>query len=397
MIKIYPIRSLMSHGDFIAEDSQKLIDAIREFLPGESFEFIHDFSEAKSSDFVLILVQSGGSEGLFKRDVIPAYDGPYYLLTYGSSNSLAASLEILSYLRREGKRGEVLHGSPKYIAERIGALKNEKAERPLARLGILGESSDWLISSEVDPEQCEDRFGIELVKIPNEAVEEAIKGVKSVPETKGFDYDQGEIAKALQIYEGLKEIVKEYRLEGFTIRCFDLLKSIHSSACLALSLFNRDGIIGSCEGDVPALLTAYFVQKELGIHSFQANPQWVDSEKNCIEFAHCTLPLDMADHFVLDTHFESGIGVGIHGEMRTGPVTVVKLSGDLRHFYCEEGVLTANEYRRDRCRTQIAIRMDAPVSYFLRNPLGNHHQIIYGHNKERLVALFARLGLEAVR
>jgi hypothetical protein len=77
--------------------------------------------ELSKGDLPLILVQSGGSEGFFKRDIYPTYKGPYYLLTYGSSNSLAASLEILSFVKEENKKGEVLHGDNTYIAERLKA------------------------------------------------------------------------------------------------------------------------------------------------------------------------------------------------------------------------------------------------------------------------------------
>ena len=63
-------------------------------------------------------MRTGGTEGLFK-EIFPEMDGPVRILTSGKSNSLAASMEILSYLNMQGRSGEIIHGSVDYIADRI--------------------------------------------------------------------------------------------------------------------------------------------------------------------------------------------------------------------------------------------------------------------------------------
>lgn len=396
-IYIYPIRSMMSHGDMISSDSEKLLSSLSSLLDDYDFEFIDNFKKANEDGIVLILVQSGGSEGIFKNEVYPKFKGPYYLLTYGSSNSLAASLEILTFLKQNNKKAEVLHGNDEYIAKRIKTIAESENVYSVSRLGIIGEPSDWLISSYVDKKQCLETFGIELVDIPQEEVIEEIKAAKEEKDTAyNFEYDKKELSKALKIYAALKKIVEKYSLSGFTIRCFDIIKEIKSSACLALSLFNKDDVIASCEGDVPAMITAYLALKKLKVHSFQCNPQWIDPSKDEIYFAHCTLPLDMAKSITLSTHFESGIGIGIHGEMEEGDVTILKIGAKLDEFYCEEGVIEKNEYRKDRCRTQIKIKMNSSVRYFLSASLGNHHQVIYGHHRKEISEYLSSFGLRQV-
>ncbi|MFA6664598.1 MAG: hypothetical protein WCS21_09870, partial [Lachnospiraceae bacterium] len=59
---------------------------------------------------------------------------------------------------------------------------------------------------------------------------------------------------AEQIYLALKVIIKKYNLKGFTLRCFDLLTAVKNTGCLALAKFNSEGVIATCEGDVPAML-----------------------------------------------------------------------------------------------------------------------------------------------
>ena len=38
-------------------------------------------------------------------------------------------MEILSYLRQQGRKGEIIHGKPSYIAERISILAKASAAR----------------------------------------------------------------------------------------------------------------------------------------------------------------------------------------------------------------------------------------------------------------------------
>jgi len=101
----------------------------------------------------------------------------------------------------------------------------------------------------------------------------------------------------------------------------------------------------------------------------------------------------MVERFELDTHFESGIGVGIRGFMANGPVTIFKVSGDLSRHFIAEGQLLRSEGKPDLCRTQQIIRLSDPqqMRYFLTDPIGNHHVIMPGHHKEVLEELLQSL------
>ena len=353
-----------------------------------------DYSDYGTCDLSLIYVRTGGTEGIFKS-LLPELQAksrrPFYLLTSGKSNSLAASMEILSYLRQHDIRGEILHGSTAYIAQRISLLAMvEQAQRQLqgARLGIIGQPSDWLISSHADQQTVLERLGIELVDIPIEELLSTIdmKGVETVTDQVGI---QQSIPGALKIYEALKTIVESHHLQGFTLRCFDLLTTVKNTGCLALAKLNAEGYVAGCEGDVPAMLSMMIVRSLLGFSGFQANPAHINPETGEMLFAHCTIPLDMVMEYEFDTHFESGIGVGIRGFMKEGPVTIFKVSGDLTRRFIEEGELVRNQSKPDLCRTQQVIRLSDPskTSYFLTAPIGNHHIILPGHHKDVLEEL----------
>ena len=77
------------------------------------------------SNLSLILVSTGGSEGYFKI-LENKLKEPIYLLTFGNDNSLAASLEILTYIQSKNMRGEILHGTSSNISNRIQELMEKK-------------------------------------------------------------------------------------------------------------------------------------------------------------------------------------------------------------------------------------------------------------------------------
>ena len=233
----------------------------------------------------LIYIRTGGTEGLFVERVraaglIPEPDshpvpgtGPVFrLLASGQSNSLAAAMEILSWLQQRGLPGEILYGSPAAIAARIRAF-GAPAGAPAAlpgevpgterseilrqvlddrrrilegkRFGVIGRPSDWLISSGVDYTAAREHLGAELVDIPiEELVAEARKlgpekadfratparaaggrheigpipgqptRLKPLNEPKyGRKIDAEDWHGALAIYEALKVLAARYRLD----------------------------------------------------------------------------------------------------------------------------------------------------------------------------------------
>ena len=256
------------------------------------------------------------------------------------------------------------------------------------RLGIIGQPSDWLISSTVEPTIVKERLGIEQVEIP---MNELLRAIEEIPETETNETSDIEaIREALpmanRIDGALRSIVGQYRLQGFTLRCFDLLTAVHNTGCMALARLNSEGIVAGCEGDVPAMLSMMIVQSLLGMSGFQANPASINPETGEMLFAHCTIPFNMVERYELDTHFESGIGVGIRGYMKPGPITIFKVSGDMQSYFIAEGELIRNQAKPDLCRTQQVIRLadKNQVKYFLKNPIGNHHIVLAGHHRELL-------------
>ena len=306
---------------------------------------------------------TGGTESLFlelvEKQTI-SLDVPIYLLVSQQSNSLAAAMEILNWINLHEGQGKILTETP--VEE-----QHENIPKATDRIGVIGQPSDWLISSTFDRDILLEKLGIEIVDIP-------------IEEVTSLGKVEGGMEGANAIYERVKEIVARYQLSAVTLRCFDLLTTVCNTGCMALSRLNDEGIPASCEGDVPTLVTMILCQRLTGCPGFQANPARIDPTTGRMLFAHCTIPLKMTESHTLTTHFESGIGVAIHGELPLGDYTLVKVSGDLKRVFAENVTLTSNQYEPNLCRTQVWLQASPEAAeQLLTRPIANHHVIIPGH------------------
>ena len=370
-VNIFPLVSSLHQLDVINDNTKVLLEDLMKI---SDIEFnIVGVDELYDCDLSLVLIQSGGSEGLFLEN-FSKLRPPFYLLTYGHNNSLAASLEILSYLKDNNLDGEVLHGSNEYIIERIKNINNVTSKY---RYGVIGKPSDWLIASNVNYSDAKRLHNIELLDISiDEVVDNYYKSINDY--NLDFNYDSKEVNNALKLHKALNRIKEEYKLDGLTIRCFDLLFKLKTTSCLSLALLNKDKVVSTCEGDIPTMISMHILNKLTNQVGFQANPSRIDVVNSKMVLAHCTLPLDMVEDFKLDTHFESQIGVAVKGELKEEVITIFKLSKNLKDYYVTKGRIIRNLNESNLCRTQIEVSIDHNIEYFLNRPYGNHHVVVYG-------------------
>lgn len=357
-----------------------MLHVLRSILHTEVSESDMPFKVSDSfiAENQVVAVLSGGTEAQFvalvKEQKIDL-KRPVYLMVSGYSNSLAAALEILSFIRQRQGTGKIMQYEKDTIfpdTSDTASLTRAPLEKVLKdskkrRLGVIGAPSDWLIALNVDYNEALKKMNVELIDIP-------ITEVSSLGEV-----DPG-MKGSEAIYERLKEIIAKNKLDGITLRCFDLLKTVKNTGCIALSKLNDEGIPAACESDIPVLLTMMACKALTGEPGFMVNPARIQNDGQML-FAHCTIPLKMTDKHEYTTHFESGIGVAIHGELPTGDYTLVKLSGDMTRLLAVNVTLTRCQYEQNLCRTQVWIQSTPVVSqYFLTSPIANHHLLIRGHH-----------------
>ena len=148
-IGTYLIKRSNNMDEFLTKSCFQFIDEINKYM-SDQLEII-EFDEFKKQPVSIYFIGSGGTAAIF-RDTHQEVSGPYFLITTKTQNSLAAAMEILSYIHQHGMKGEILHGTPEQIARKLQVIL--KAFQLIAKLksmhlGVIGVPNA-LIASEAE-------------------------------------------------------------------------------------------------------------------------------------------------------------------------------------------------------------------------------------------------------
>ena len=405
-LNLITFASSLASRESIFTDHHELLDTIAEKYDVQ-YIFPEDLDKPLPDGATMVLVGSGGVEEMVKAciDRLPPY---VVLIADGLKNSLAASLEILSWMRIDRRHGRVLHGTTSFIMQGIddyACAHDALAKLNGKRVGVIGKPSGWLIASNVDYQALSERWGIEMVDVP---LDEVVKGYQTIADDEVQDIthefisqaigvkepSRDEVVKAMRLYRAVKAIVERYHLDAFTLNCFDLIPTTRTTGCVALALLNQEGIPAGCEGDEQTLLTMLAVQAATGEMTFMANPSKIlDNDAREMVFAHCTIAPAMTDRYIVRDHYESLSGVAVEGIFDPMDVTVVKCGGtSMEHYFISKARLLECTSNPNMCRTQLRLRLEQPLDYFLERSIGNHHVIVRGDHATRISAALRLLG-----
>jgi L-fucose isomerase-like protein len=408
------LRSSFQTDDFVRNEYADLIQRLENECNAEiniiGDEFVETHGRASLQSLPdAFMIATGGVENLFKRiwsaiDVEtmcgPARQKNVMMIADGRNNSLAAALEILTYLGNNGVEGKILHGTNDEIISAVMETHGRASLR--GRIGLFGQPSDWLIASGVDRDHLHQHYGIETIDID---LQRLIDGIKTIPQTEAMKVAQAMVKRAKAVkeptnadmleaakaYLAIKRICKEERLDAMTIRCFDIVKACGTTSCLALALLNDEGIVAGCEGDMQTLMSMYLAKRICGETAFMANPSQLTDKTSML--AHCTIPLGMCDEIRLRSHFESGIGAAVQGVLPLMDYTLFKWGGEkLDRYFVTEAKAVETPYSDHFCRTQITLNVNLKP-YLLQHSIGNHHVIIRGRHAEEIRRFMAEKSL----
>ena len=390
---------------FFSEVSPEgLSDEVLKEIEQEDVKFLYNENHIPKDTPLLIFIGTGGTENAVKTFLESnEVTTPITLLSYDERNSLPAAMEIRTYLQSKGLEARIVHKSLPALRTLLGRwsqfirIKENLRE---ATIGVIGEPSSWLISSNVDPDEVKKRWGIDIEKIPieeltknlpremNEKFSRQIDSFQS--SAKSQSVKDAEVQKAGIVAQRIAEISNQKKLTAVTVQCFSLLQDTEISGCFSLSYLNDlDEFVAGCEGDIPATFTMLVAKMLTGIPSFMANVTSVDQDLNTVVFAHCTVPRKLTDDYEITNHFETGMSIGIRGKLPLEDVTVVKIFGsDLSQLWVSGGTIIDNLVNDKGCRTQIRVAMDESVDYFLEQSLANHHIVILGDFQDEFIDFF---------
>ena len=397
VINLITFASLLHKQAFVRSSHEIILTELEKYFTVNFIDY-QDINKLTPDDFSILFIATGGVERLVIQH-FELLSRPTIILADGMQNSLAAALEISSWLRGRGMKSEILHGELSEIIKRIFVLhSNFMAQRSLfgMRIGVMGTPSSWLIASNVDYLLAKRRWGVEYTDVPLERIYEYYNQVTDDEVGESCAHLAGkalacreaspeDMIKAMRLYRAIRKIVDEDRLSALTLSCFRLIEQTGTTGCLALALLNDEGIIAGCEGDLQSIFTMLAAKVLTGKPTFMANPSMINTRTNEIILAHCTIGIAQTEQFIIRNHFETESGIGIQGILPNGDVTIVKCGGEcLDEYYLGTGTLIENTNYINMCRTQVRIKMNPPAEYFLKNPLGNHHILLHGNYEQML-------------
>lgn len=406
MRRFLVLRSSLQNHSFVKREYDGLLNILASDFDAQ-FDFLDNLeslpSSSKYEDFI---ISTGGVENIFldllKRNLVGTN---VTLIADGRFNSLAASMEILTYLNNNNIKAFIAYGSNEEISARLKEhphvdFVNEQcgsAALSLSgdKIAVFGEPSDWLIASNVDRDFLKQKFNIDFVDIPldtlfrrfslidDNMVEFLATDFQAV--TSRGETTERDLLDSLKIYLAINQICQENNCTCATVRCFSIIEKLKATGCLALALLNDEGIDAACEGDLQSLLSMILVRRVTGMPSFMANPSAMSKDNHTTTFAHCTVPTTMCRRYGFRSHFESQCGLAVAGEFSPSEVyTIFKWGGEkLDRFFVEEAVSVVAPSNENLCRSQLTLNFYNP-EYMLNNPIGNHHIILKGAFADKL-------------
>lgn len=327
----------------------------------------------KKGEPLLGFCLTGGTEAPFLETALANPSNPAIILVHDRANSYASGCELSARLHYEHKKG---HRAPcifcsindpsslKSVLTSAATANSFIANPP--NLGIIGDPSPWLINSGYFAEKLPSLYNIKTTKIPIDELVTLSKKLENVENS-------------------FQQLINKYHLSAFTVRCFDLLPHKFTS-CLELSKFNDMGIPAACEGDIASSVTMIIMSSIAQSPVFMANATGLSADGKVATYAHCTIPRKLCTKSSITTHYESGIGHAICGDVIEGKWTLARFGINGKLMADVVDVKNPKVHSPHHCRTQIVVTPSKKLAKKLRSGdvLGNHAMFVPGNIIEEL-------------
>ncbi|HVP38238.1 MAG TPA: hypothetical protein VMS93_03535 [Candidatus Saccharimonadales bacterium] len=380
---------LLAHRGAPAAVFESGAEQLHRLLPPQHATVVQD-------DPDLLFFLTGGSE----RAAVESVRTGKLVALVGSqrNNSYASATEVMAHLCNGGGQALLLDqddpGTPGLLADLDQVLAGLARLRG-KRLGLVGEVSEWLVASSVPAEALRRVLGIELEQVRWESLPHYSSQVPDSAVLSAFAAPAGtDLADTARVASLLRAAARERALDALTVECFSLVKGSGVTACLPLAQFNAEGFPAACEGDIASAAGMMLGREVVGEVPWMANLNRA-GERDCL-FSHCTVAPTLVARQRVTTHFETGAGTSVEGDLAADQVTVFRLNDRLTQAFLALGPVTGRPRFETACRTQIEVQLPPGAALRLRErPLGNHHLIFPGDVVRRLSLACRALQVEA--
>lgn len=280
-----------------------------------------------------------------------------------------------------------------------------------SRMGLVGYTAmaiypgsfdhvllSWLIGPEVEHF---DSYQIirDMENITDEECADALKLYQAADLT---DVSEEMLKKSLKMYVAIERICKDYHLDALTIKCqFEFSKMFGMTPCVPLSVLADHGVITSCEGDMPCLVSTAILKYLSGTTATYGDALHHDAEKNTIKLSPCGfLPFSLGKPGacrVVTSQDVKFAGIKCSFVMHPGQVTILRLVEDVGSYHLVYAVGEGLETElRGGSMPALDIKLKGSVERLFNHYAGQHFAVCYGDWSEAIEKLGMVMGLEVV-
>ncbi len=285
----------------------------------------------------------------------------------------------------------------------LAAAGRLRKQMQSARLGVVGEHPSGMDTCDLDEPRLNSAFGLQIERIPLEEVFSRARGIPKEQNSavrKNLDtvldnldsLQQKPLMGTIGVYNALKDIAEERKLDGLAVRCWpEFFTELGCAACGAMSMLS-DGFGGanplpcSCEADINGTVTQLILQLVSGSPAFGTDMVAADLDQDMLALWHCGLaPFSMATPNTPKhgaNHSNRGVPLVMDFPLKPGQVTIARVSqatGALRLVLGRGEIIAAPQ---PFSGTSGVLRLEQPVKEFLdtllREGLEHHISMVYG-------------------
>ncbi|MCK5732970.1 MAG: hypothetical protein KAI38_02215, partial [Candidatus Latescibacteria bacterium] len=281
------------------------------------------------------------------------------------------------------------------------------------RIGLVGYASMGMYSGTFDHLLMRFRVGPEIEHADSYSIirrTEAIETARCTPViarlrgcariTDGVTEDH--LQTVARIYLALKDWAAERHLDAICFKCqYEFSQEYGMVGCVPLALLASDGIVATCEGDIP-LMVSMIIQHTLTGQTIPYGDV-LDRVDNRLLFSSCgfapfetaSSPEDIEIRPAILPYFK---GVTNSFVLKPGKVTVLRLSEGIGTYRLTYGTGTGlPSERRQGWAPALEVELDGDTDDFLTHVTTQHYSIAYGDLSREIESLARMLRVEVLR
>jgi L-fucose isomerase-like protein len=411
-------------------DFKEDLDYVNEVLIDEK-SISNELTRLSNNNVDMLIVQCGTySFGSAMMEIISKFtDTPLVLWGFTEPriegfrglplNSLCAVNMYGSFLRKVERDFDYVYGScdDKKIYQKLNKIVKAvkiKTDLKTTKFCIVGGRVPGFYLSNVDEIKLRHEIGVELVyysiallirdmdnidqKEVDDEVDKINKEVTYVKAERSFIEQTARMYLALIKYKELNNI------DGYTIKCWPELQELKNmSGCHVIARLNDNGIMTSCEGDIPSLLTQYIQFKITNKPCFLADLVNLN-ENDSFKTWHCgPAPLTLArDNQTSITMHPTMLEVGTAMEFKLpiNRVTVLKISeckdGYKMFIATGKSVLEDRDMKANQSDILFDAKAETVLSTIMDEGIEHHYAIVYQDIKKEILAINKMLNIRSI-